>query len=447
MSMLPPPILLLLSPMVEVETFDPLHFDDFLKVEWLLTAAPFSTSTSWTDITATGLVRSVVVEQTRSGGYAGEAARTAITVELDDPDGRFNGASPYASTPYAGNIVPNRLLRVSVSGDAFSTTLPLATCFVDNISPASTVWETSTVVSASDTFRLLEADVVDWVRPAELPGQRLSALLAEVGIPSGGSQRDLVGQIDNGTVWLAPKTYNGQALAIAQEMIRAEMGLFYTDASGAFQFRDRYEWLESPARSTSQATLGGEEVEAEVIQHALSAFTDPDAVSASGESGNVFTYSSGNAPTNFPIMSVQRAGLPVLYDGDVEMCGEALQKMLEPNDRDAARPTTFRVWVMSCNEAGYVVSTSSVLSEILTGKIAWGNYVSAVYRPGGWSADYTFEGRVEAIRHVFEIADDGAPTWWCDITLGPSLNVWLAESGNHFYPYGATLNSDYKGAL
>lgn len=81
-----------------------------LKVEVAFTAAPFATSPTWTDVT--GYVKKVSTRRGRDNEVGQVEAGTA-TVLLDNADGRFSPRRASSPSPYAGNIVPRRQVRIS----------------------------------------------------------------------------------------------------------------------------------------------------------------------------------------------------------------------------------------------------------------------------------------------------------------------------------------------
>ena len=441
MSTFASPLLLLMS--VPVTTPLPvLHvptpMSDYVRVRMALTSAPFAATPAWTDITSQ--CRAASVRRSRSGGYGGTTNPTQITVTVDNRDARWTPGGPYASAPYAGNIVPDRLIDVSISNDGGSSWAVIATGFVDSISVSSSRFDSTATITASCALRLLQQYELDeWVRPAELTGTRMAALWAKAGIPSGGGQADFVGAVFNGTVMLAPATLSGSALSIAQEINRAEGGLFYAGVESLLQFLDRFRWAEATVLSSSQATLDEAEWAGQgEVEHLSSAFTTHRSVSGSGVTGAVKRFTSGTLPANFPATTGYLNNLPVLYDGDVEMCVEGLQKHLQSNDVDEPRPQA--VSVMVAATSGVVVQ--SVLDELFDRSIDLFNYVSLTYRPIGWSSDHTYEGRVESIEHEFR-----PDSWRVRLGFGHALSVWNAEYANHYYVLGSTLVSDRKGAL
>ena len=371
-----------------------------------------------------------------------------MTVVVENNDGRWDNGSTFAAAPYAGNVVPYKLLRYSISNDGFATAgVVMATMFVTEIDAAIDQWLGEATISASSTMMLLEqASVDNWERPAELTGQRMAALWAKAGIPNGGGQADFVGTADAGTVLLAPAVLSGDALSLSQEIARAEGGLLDVGPTGQVFFRDRYQWIDIPGLRDSQATIDDIEAEGGGLIYTQAAFTTPWGVSGSGVSGAVKTFISANLPANFPetIESAKLNGVPTLYDGDVEMCVEGLQKHLEQVDARQSWPTGVTLWAASFSDGSTPGGTASVRSEFMTGSVAFLSVISLVWRPAGWTADHDFLGRVEAITHRF---DAQAGTWYVDLGLFPADHVYAAEEANHYYELGTTLTSDRRGAL
>jgi hypothetical protein len=97
-----------------------------------------------------------------------------MTVVVENNDGRWDNGSTYSSAPYAGNVVPYKLLRYSISDDGFATAgVVMATMFVTEIDAAIDQWLGEATISASSTMMLLEqASVDNWERPAPAPAEQ-----------------------------------------------------------------------------------------------------------------------------------------------------------------------------------------------------------------------------------------------------------------------------------
>jgi hypothetical protein len=86
-----------------------------LTVEVAFTATPFATSPTWTDVSA--WVKKVSTKRGRNNEVGQVEAGTA-TVLLDNADGRFSPRRASSPSPYAGNIVPRRQVRISAADGA-----------------------------------------------------------------------------------------------------------------------------------------------------------------------------------------------------------------------------------------------------------------------------------------------------------------------------------------
>lgn len=424
----------------------PVGLANYIKVEMALSTQPFAATPTWEDITSQ--VIQLEYAEARAGGPGGPITPGLMRVVVENDDGRWDNGSTYASAPYAGNVVPYKLIRFSVSDDNFATSsVEVCRLFVTEIDNTVDQFTGEATLTAESTFLLLEqASIANWVRPAELTGTRMAALWLEAGVPNGGAQADFVGSADAGTVWLDGATLSGDALSLAHEINRAERGLLSVSSNGQLFFRDRYQWVDLAALRDSQATIDDIEVEGGGLVYTQAAFVTPWSVSGSGATGVVKTYVSGNIPANVPstVESSKLAGIGALYDGDVEMCVEGLQKQLEQVDARDSWPTGVVLWVASVSDGSVGGGTSTILDEIVNGAVSLMSVVSLVWRPAGWSADHDFLGRVESITHR---VDARSGTWYCELGFFPAAVRYRSEEANHYYVLGTTLSSDRRGAL
>lgn len=408
-------------------------FADNNRVEIALTTAPFATPT-WTDITDQVLF--ISRDWQRSGGPGGPVNPGQMVVTVENNDGRWNNASTYASAPYAGNVIPDRRIRWRVSTDSFSTSRTLFEGFLDDVQDSATIFTGQTDLVASDSLRLLEqAELTNLVRPAEMPGERIDAILSAISWPAG-----LTGTTDNGTVMLAAETLTGSALAACQNIAQAELGLFYADTTSVIQFRDRYHTVDEAVYSTSQETFGGEEIEFEAIPYDQGAFVSTRAVTAVGESGNVRRYTSTALPANWPRTTTHITDAPLLYDGDAENLAEAYQKIHETDPPQEGRISGIRLWVSSLGGGG----VPGLLDAVRAGDFELFVAVSVLWRPAGWTADHDFNATVESVTHRVD-ARDG--TWYAELGLSPRFTKYESQVDNHFYTYGSTLTTDHRGSI
>ena len=413
---------------------------EYIRVDIALTTAPYAASPTWLDIS--DQVEAISYQLSRSGGYIGAVAPAQVSIRVENNDGRWNNASTYAGAPYVGNVVPGRLVRIRTSTDGFdASNVTYFVGFLTDVVDSVTNFVGSATLQAEDVLRVVERSTVEnWVRPAELTGVRLAALLTVIGLPNGGGSADFRGTVDNGTVMLAPATLSGSALAIAKDITRAEIGLLYVSNAGQVEFRDRYHIYDLAALNVSQATFGGDEIEFEQASYTHGAFNTPRSVSSSGASDTTESYASTQQPANFPDDGIKALGQPILYDGDVEVWAEAVQKLSETDPVNETRLSSISLWVASLNDGG----VPSVRGEITSGAVWLFTAISVLWRPAGWTSDHDYNCRVEGVTHTI---DCRAGTWYTRLTLGPRFTRWEAETGNHFYTFGTTLTTDHRGSL
>jgi hypothetical protein len=408
---------------------------DHVRIRVALQTAPFAASQTYTDVS--DQVLAVTYRHERSGGYGGAIMPAELEIVVENDDGRWNNSSTYASSPYAGNVVPDRLVEFSVRSAAVDSFTVLAVMFIDDIEDAVDTFRGETTIRCSDTFRLLEQYALeDWVRPAETPGARMAALWTEAGMPAWITAVTP----DDGNVWLGEATLSGSALAVAQDIAKSELGWLYVDRIGQLRFLDRYTvWLGTYEASVFTFTGDDNDVEFERVVLGQSSHRTPWVMSGAGQSGTLKVYESANRPTNFPATAEEYTGLMCEFDGDVEMNVEGVQKQKETDPVNQAVPAATVSWVASLEGGGI----ENVRDEISAPSVVVGEWGTLVWRPAGWSSDLTFEGRVEVIEHVI---DSRAGTWYSRVTWGPAETRWQADSAN-FYTIGDTLASTDRGAL
>jgi hypothetical protein len=409
------------------------------RVEVALSTAPFAASPSWTDIS--GQVWALDLTRDRRDGPGGPIDPATLRVTVENNDGRWNNASTYATAPYAGNVVPGRLVRIRVSDDTFATSSTIFTGFLDDVDDSVTQFAGASTLRCSDIMRVVERSVLNnVVRPAELTGQRVAAILTAIGIPNGGGFADFRGTVDAGTVMLEPAELSGSALAVIRDITRAELGMFYVSGIGQVEFRDRYHFIDTAALDISQATFDGDEIEFGAVSYTHGAFTTPRRVAASGATGRVRQYGSLNLPANFPNDEVRALGLPILYDGDAEVWAEAWQKMHETDPVNESRISEITLWVASVANGG----VATVRAEITAVDVDLFTAVSVLWRPAGWSADHDYNARVSGISHSVDVRQR---TWYTRLKLNPRFTRYQGEHSNHFYEFGDTITSDHRGSI
>lgn len=405
-----------------------MSIDDYWQVQIALTTAPFATP-SWTTITSQ--VRSIRLLKQRGGPNEQVKPFTAEIV-VDNRDGRWSGSSTYTSSPYAGNVVPDRRVRLlsrASTGDSFGSR---AEMFLEDVQDNLGTFDSTATLRCSGLFRILaQSQPVDIFRPVEMAGARIGALLTAAGIPS-----SLRGTIDAGTVMLPSGRLSGQVLALLYEVNRAERGFMRETNSGTFEARDRYHWVDTSALNTSQLTIDEQYILQRQIPHRNSAFDQYRAVAASGDNGIAHEYDSTYTPADFPETVHQELGLPALFDGDVEVIAEVTQKRAEVTDLDQSNPTEIELLLATAQEVNSWQLTNAFDLDLL-------EIVRVDYRPLGWTADRQALCRIETLEHVV------TPTaWTMRLGLSPANDRWRDDHAEgYFYEFGDTLTADHRGSL
>ena len=153
----------------------------------------------------------------------------SLNVILNNDDRAFD--PNYASSPFAGAIVPRREVRVTVDGVRTITTT------IDDWNYSYTPdGDSRAEIIATDEFTLLARQVLTaGTATPQLSGARVSAVLDmdSVGWPAG--KRD----IDTGVSTLGADVFDGNALTYLQKVSDSEQGLLFISKSGDLVFRDR----------------------------------------------------------------------------------------------------------------------------------------------------------------------------------------------------------------
>ena len=153
----------------------------------------------------------------------------SLNVILNNDDRAFD--PNYASSPFAGAIVPRREVRVTVDGVRTITTT------IDDWNYSYTPdGDSRAEIIATDEFTLLARQVLTaGTATPQLSGARVEAVLdmESVGWPAG--KRD----IDTGVSTLGADVFEGNALTYLQKVAESEQGLLFISKSGDLVFRDR----------------------------------------------------------------------------------------------------------------------------------------------------------------------------------------------------------------
>jgi hypothetical protein len=152
-----------------------------------------------------------------------------LSIELNNEDRAFDPL--YGSSPFAGNIVPRRDVRVSADG----TALYVGKILDWNFQYEPNGRQTASLEAADALTFFAQQDLTFGTATAELTGERVNAVLSQASIdwPVG----DRV--IDTGNSQLGADVFSGNALSYLQKIEQSEAGLFFISKSGSVVFRDR----------------------------------------------------------------------------------------------------------------------------------------------------------------------------------------------------------------
>jgi len=148
----------------------------------------------------------------------------------------------YASSPYAGAIVPRREVRVTVDGvRVISTTID------DWNYGYSPDGSSRAEIVATDDFTLLARQVLTaGTATPELSGARVSAVLDMLSVAWPEGRRS----IDAGVSTLGADVFDGNALQYLQKVSDSEQGLLFIAKNGDLVFRDRLDATPTTASLT-----------------------------------------------------------------------------------------------------------------------------------------------------------------------------------------------------
>jgi hypothetical protein len=178
----------------------------------------------------TDRVRNVNVQRGRSGLFQ-EFPSGAATIELNNHDRAFDPV--YPDSPFFGNIIPRRKIRVSSGGEftfvGFVTDWNLE--YLPNDDSIATAL-------CNDDLGFLNGIVLpDLVTTSTFTGERINAILdlAEVGWPA--AERD----IDTGLSLVGTQAVEDgtNALTYLQKVSETEPGLFFMSADGKLTFKEK----------------------------------------------------------------------------------------------------------------------------------------------------------------------------------------------------------------
>jgi len=153
----------------------------------------------------------------------------SLSVEFNNTDRAFDPL--YAASPFFGDIVPRRDVRVLADGTAQ---------YVGKVTDWNLGYDPSgqsiAQLEASDGFTFLAQQVLTpGTASVQTSGARVSAILSQASVDWPVADRD----IDTGASELGADLFSGNALSYLQKVELSEGGLLFIDKEGRVAFRDR----------------------------------------------------------------------------------------------------------------------------------------------------------------------------------------------------------------
>lgn len=168
------------------------------------------------------------------------------TIRLNNDDRSFD--PNYPSSPYAGNIIPRRPVRITTDGVRMFTGSIDDWNFDYNPGGGSLA-----EIVASDDFTLLaRQDLKPGTATPELTGDRVTTVLDMDTVAWDADRRS----IDTGQSFLGADTFDGNALDYLQLVERSEQGQLFIAKNGDLTFRDRLDATPSSGSVTTFADDG-----------------------------------------------------------------------------------------------------------------------------------------------------------------------------------------------
>lgn len=152
-----------------------------------------------------------------------------LTVEFNNTDRAFDPL--YSSSPFAGNIVPRRDVRVLADGTAQ---------YVGKVTDWNLAYnengQSIAALNAADALTFLAQQVLTpGTATVQTSGARVNAVLNMPSVDWPLEDRD----IDTGASTLGADIFDGNVLTYLQKVEQSEGGLFFVDKQGRVAFRDR----------------------------------------------------------------------------------------------------------------------------------------------------------------------------------------------------------------
>lgn len=351
----------------------------------------------------------------RGGGPVGQCSPASAKITVDNSDGRWDPGTGLGGPTWAGNVKRWLQVRIMVSNNNFASSTLRFRGFLTDVVCSTNEHEATATITCTDALGICaEFNLEDLVRPAELPGVRIQAILTAAGIPAG-----FVGTVDTGIVVLDADTLSGQALQAIQECARAEGGHVWSTYAGFVTFTDRHHFVTA---ALSGFALTNAEIERMSIPQSLAAFTNYAVGASSGVTGKVMKF--GTAPAESPASTRRDMDTNAVWDADASATAQWLQR------HGTFAGTRVDQVICSVNHGDDVV----VLNGLVAGTLNWLDTVTVSFTPAHGAAVSQLCW-VEGESHSVSV--DG---WTLTLDLSPVSTSYRTQAAN-FYTYGTTVTS------
>lgn len=270
------------------------------------------------DVDGDGTVEFRRGRQRRIDEWAGGSG----TFRLHNNDRKYDPSNP--DGPYFGLLKPLRRVRVhAVLGDG--SQLPAFAGYVYDwpVAYGNAGFSSTVPVRLVDSFAVLgpsELDEVAAVDAGDTSGERIQKVLDknEVQFPA-------TRNIDQGISVFGATTYGGNTLSYLQTATKSELGYLFVSGEGTLTFRDRHSFL----NTEPQVVFASPNSSVEGIPfHDVGIDTSTELlfnrIKTSGTSGTEFVAGDAASQQEFLVRALDRTGLFVSSDAEVEDIGQRL---------------------------------------------------------------------------------------------------------------------------
>jgi hypothetical protein len=385
-----------------------------VQLQIALNSTAYTVSPTWTDFT--DLVRSC------SWSYSwdapdGQVRPSTLRVVASNRDGRWDAATGLGGATWAGNVRPFLGVRVLASNSAgFSPSTIMWRGFLTDVSLSSGAQDAEVALVCTDLADILgQIPLEDLVRPEELTGDRVDAILSAAGIPAG-----FIGTTDAGTVVMEAATLGGQALGLLQECARAEGGLLWCARNGQVQFRDRF-YLGELTRT--DFTLAADDIKNVALPQTLSRFTVIERAAVQYATGEV--VADGTPTSGWPSVARREMSLPIVWRADASAMARWMRRsnatsgdVISGVTCDVLRP-----------------ADTTILDGLVANDLKFLDSVDVTAEP---VHGHELNGEFWVARESHTVTRDGV--WRLDLALFPVANAWQTDTVDYLQ-FGQTIGT------